>query len=129
MGDGHVEGCFDRFDALSEIPQEPNLIGLHNNRRCQAACGAQGYALAATRSDPPGCLCGNDYPSAFHQVMWRPGHVSQLFLLFCFALKFPYSFPHPFRWTPASAMLLVTQTMPRACLRHAAVAGTANSSP
>lgn len=69
MGDGHVEGCFDRFDTLTEIPLAPDLIGLHNNRRCQAACGAQGYALAATRSNPLRCLCGNDYPSAFHQVI------------------------------------------------------------
>lgn len=64
-----VEGCFNHFDALAEVPMDPNaIVGFFNNVRCQAACATQGYALAATTSRPPRCLCGNDYPSPFHQV-------------------------------------------------------------
>lgn len=65
-----VEGCFNRFDALVEIPMEPgSIVGHFNNLRCQAACGARGYSLAATRSNPqPACLCGNEYPSSFNQL-------------------------------------------------------------
>lgn len=64
-----VEGCFNKFDALAEIPMEPgSIVGHFNNLRCQAACGEQGYSLAATRSNPQACLCGNDYPSPFNQL-------------------------------------------------------------
>lgn len=68
MTDGNVEGCFDQFDALNEPFIPSHILGIKNNRRCQALCTAKGYALAATRSNPFKCLCGNDYPSAFHQV-------------------------------------------------------------
>lgn len=68
-----VEGCFNRFDALAEVPiNEEAIVGHFNNIRCQVACGERGYALAATRSSPQACLCGNDYPSAFHQVRGPP---------------------------------------------------------
>jgi len=64
-----VEGCFNRFDTMVEVPMEPGtIVGLFNNVRCQAECGERGYALAATRSSPQACLCGNDYPTSFHQV-------------------------------------------------------------
>jgi hypothetical protein len=64
-----VEGCFNRFDVLAEVPMDPGaIVGVFNNLRCQTACGERGYALAATRSSPQACLCGNDYPSAFHRV-------------------------------------------------------------
>ncbi len=64
-----VEGCFNRFDTMVEVPMESGtIVGLFNNVRCQAECGERGYALAATRSSPQACLCGNDYPTSFHQV-------------------------------------------------------------
>lgn len=75
-----VEGCFNRFNALAEMPvNEDAIVGHFNNIRCQVACGEQGYALAATRSNPRACLCGNDYPSVFHQVRCTPSrtHVDQ----------------------------------------------------
>ncbi len=93
MGDGHVEGCFDRFDVIIEIPLTASLIGLYNNRRCQAACGLQAYSLAATRSKPLRCMCGNDYPSAFHQVMLRPESVIFNDYYPIFTLKLTYFIP------------------------------------
>lgn len=82
-----VEGCFNHFDAIVLISPDPHIIGIHNNIRCRTACGAQGYALAATRSNPSACLCGNEYPSPFHQVRYLFKRImtlcSSFYLSFC----------------------------------------------
>jgi len=63
--DEKVEGCFNQFDAIVATAFTPDNRPL-NNAICQGHCSDAGYALSATQGVQ--CLCGNEYPSIFHQV-------------------------------------------------------------